>query len=295
MHADGTSGMRIAFPVLAGDFPGAVQGTASYAEAAKWVRLKYTTPTYPGLKFATMADSVGDAAVSWDHDGLVIGDNISLPDWQRGLIAIHMLIEKIFAIELDFTDFFLGFTGDHGIVAGSSTAGFNPKEGHCGTVEGVFTKFPIYHATKTFGPVLHKGASVVEMTGAPSGIVQLAMKYVSGGNTYVAVWLLNKLFHGALGAELGDQQTVSIAFPTATFGLAITNQRRFSASELDNPIVSGAVGVSGSLVSVTLPAFSSVSFIAEILPEGPQPEPPPTTRIIRALVAPRVIRAKVKP
>jgi hypothetical protein len=296
---DGTLGMRIAFPVLASDFPGALQGEASYAQAAKWIRIRYGT-AYPNLRFATMADSVGDAGASWAHDGLQPGDDVPLPlpPEQQGLIIIHMLIEKCLATDLDLSQFFNGISGDHGMVGENSTAGFKPTEGHCGTIDGVFTKMPIYHASKTFGPVLHKGATAIAMTGAPAGIVQLALTYREGIKSFVAIWLVNKLFHGALGSEIGDPQSFQIVFPAAAASLIVTNIRRFSASELDNPIVTGALTVDGLTVTVAMPAFSALHFIVELVtPPGPPPRVTRSVvapRIIRSVVAPRVIRSQAK-
>jgi hypothetical protein len=252
---------------------------------------------FPNIRLLPMANSVGDARITipwapnkhytvgtirqtdapeWyicliEHDStnfttdLALGrwrvatkdeSSIDLNDHQRGLLGIQ-LIGDTAKSDIKVSQFYPGMAGN------CQHAGFIPAAGHTGMANGVFTKFPLYHATKTFGPVLNKNADLVSVTGETT-FWQLVLKYTEAGKTYVAVWLINKKFTGDYGEEIGVGQTVPLTIPNYEV-VSISNVRRFSPTELDNPLVSGLVtNQGGGSLSVDMTAFSSVSFIAQV-------------------------------
>ncbi len=285
MAADGSSGMQYTFITDSG------QG--SWEECRQWV---FDTH---GKKWLGMANSVGDAATSltWTTavsynvgdvvlytidgkyyvcliahmagvfaldlgankwaltEGAGSSDDVSLPNWQRGLVGAQQLIEQMTS-GMDVAQMYLGFMGEY------KNAGANPSEGLTGKSGSEFTKFELYHALKTFGPILAKGATLMSATVTETGLIQCVLRFTRNGRTVYAVWLLNKKFTGSAPNEVGAAQTVTVSIPRAK-ELSVGNVRRYSQTETTNPFVSGIVSASGTTITADLAAFSLTYFEIE--------------------------------
>jgi hypothetical protein len=185
---------------------------------------------------------------------------VALPQWQMGLVAAQQLIEQMTS-DIEVAQFFPGIAGDH------EHAGFSASEGLCGKVNGVFRRFPVFHALKTFGPILQRGADLIDVTVTETNVVQCALQYEQAGRTMVAIWLINKEHSGTVPNETGLAQTVDLEIPKPYLPyIEPQNVRRFSETETTNPLVSGIVSTSGNHVTVDLAAFSLTYFEVELRP-----------------------------
>ncbi len=188
---------------------------------------------------------------------------VSLPQWQRGLVGAQQLIEQILS-DIEVAQLFPGIAGDH------EHAGFTPSEGLAGTVNGAFTTFPLFHAMKTFGPILQKRPDVLDFTPDDDGIVCLALKWTDTlGRTVVSVWLINKKFTGDPGFESGVAHVSMLKIPDAD-SLTVSNVRQFTETATTNPRTPDVVQVSGGdRITAALPAFSITSFDVRVTGSGP--------------------------
>jgi hypothetical protein len=287
-----------AFPTIAGDIAGVSTGKATWQQASDWTKWFGAQHGNSNLKLLPMANSVGDAADStpttaWAaHFSYIPGNRVTkngdtwlclvphtssnkftddtdagfwelvdtevqLPQWQMGIVGIQQKIEQIKS-DIEIAQDYPGLNGQY------ENAGFNPSQGLTGGVSTVFTKFPIYHALKTFGPILQRGADVIDITSDEPGLVSLALQWINeAGETIISNWLLNKDYTGDLYGPspiVGLPKTVPITIE-GTSTVTVDNVRRFSESETTNAVVTDAVTVVGdNLLSVVLPPFSATYF-----------------------------------
>jgi hypothetical protein len=213
------------------------EGGGSWQECCDFIADTVTSLGYPNIKLLPFANSVGDA-------GDFKGDHIDVPLWQRGLMGAQQKIEQIKS-SLEVAQDYLGIMGDH------KNAGADPVDGITGKVVTTFTKMPLYHALKTFGPILQKApdALVADTTVEGSGLVQLVLKWTSdSGHTMLSIWLMNKQ---------ADSRTVQVAFPDAP-SIIVGTVQRYSESETTNPVVSGITSISGRNLSVDMLPYSLI-------------------------------------
>ncbi len=253
MHYRGEFSRWLSEPEMQYSFP-TDTGQGSWTDCSQWLRTFCTTGgnNYPNIRLFPFANSVGDSASTTLIDPLTNKHvNIQLTDHERGLVGTQMMIELIKS-DLEIAQMFPGVAGDN------ENAGFGAEEGLCGNVNGSFVKFPLYHALKTFGPVLQRTPDVLSVEASAEGVslVQLVLKWVNdAGNTVLSTWLINKL---------GTDRSVTITVPEAPV-ISIATVMRFSAGELSNPVTMDAASVDGLNVSVEMLAYSTVYLELELV------------------------------
>jgi hypothetical protein len=282
-----------AFPTIAGDIAGVSTGQATWQQASDWIDWFGTQHGNSGLRLLPMANSVGDARDSTPVDDWVkqhfyipgdlvekngdrwrclvphtsnkfstdsdagywevVDTDVSLPPWQRGIVGVQQRIEQIKA-GLELCQDYPGLNANH------EHSGFTPSEGTTGGVSGDFTKFPLYHALKTFGPVLQAGADIINVTSTEVGLSQLVLKWTNDDDeTILSNWIVNKAYTGSRDEEVGVAQTIPITVDGAEIA-SVDNVRRFSENELTNPVVTDAVSLGGGVVIAELAPFSVTYF-----------------------------------
>lgn len=219
-------------------------GQGTYQECADYIRTFCTTNgnNYPNIRLLPFANSVGDGATSEIDPVTGKHVQIQLNDHERGLVGTQQLIELIKS-DIEVAQGFPGMAGEY------ESAGFTSSEGLCGNLNGVFTKFPLYHALKTFGPALQQQPDVLNIEALDEErLISLAMKWGGEDDTRLGFWFINKL---------PENRTIEVNVPESP-ELFIVTTRRFSVSELTNPVVSGIASVDGDTLSIEMVPYSTV-------------------------------------